>query len=244
MAYFHRTYKRKCYKKGARTRKNIKGVRGKGKLQCGGMEPDIMQPNIITNIRQKGKISKSPKRNSGSKSPKRNSGSKSPKRNSGSKSPKKSSGSPNICAICLEKLNDTDDMADLPCAHKFHQTCIIEICEHKSNHNVLCPLCRGDITQKCKSINPIEAFVNKYLDLGEYGEPTYSMAEYRTFNAARRHEIHKVNVRYKKNFMARRRRAMENETPQQLAQRAQIEQTSYEDRARSYEAFLRRIHPT
>ena len=141
-----------------------------------------------------------------------------------------------LCAICHEDLKINDDIPDLPCKHKFHQACIIELCNHKNNRQVSCPICRNDITQTCTTINPITPFVNKYLDVGEYGAPVYDWA---SMSVEQRKEADKIVTKFKKNFMARRKRAMAKETTQQLAQRRQIEQ-DYQDRI--YEERYRLFH--
>ena len=131
-----------------------------------------------------------------------------------------------LCAICHEDLEDTDNIPVLSCNHKFHDKCLVEVCNYKNNVDVSCPICRSDITQTCMTINPITPFVNKHLDIGEYGAPDFN---WRMMSVEERKEADKIVKQCKKNFRARRKRAMALETPQQLAQREQIEQ-AYLDR--------------
>lgn len=46
------------------------------------------------------------------------------------------------CAVCLEELQDGDDLLQLPCAHRFHCSCVSPWLENSSH----CPCCRMDIT--------------------------------------------------------------------------------------------------
>jgi len=58
------------------------------------------------------------------------------------------------CGICLEHLNKSDNIPGLPCNHEFHKDCLIEWCKSQNNRDVKCPLCRGNIVDVCKDINP------------------------------------------------------------------------------------------
>lgn len=42
------------------------------------------------------------------------------------------------CAVCLEQFRDSDNLAHLPCAHRFHSTCLVPWLEN----NAHCPCCR------------------------------------------------------------------------------------------------------
>ena len=47
------------------------------------------------------------------------------------------------CAICLEKLNNPDNLdITLSCNHKFHRNCMIYTCR---NMRGACPLCRNEL---------------------------------------------------------------------------------------------------
>ena len=129
-----------------------------------------------------------------------------------------------LCPICHEKIEETDNIPLLPCNHKFHNECLANYCNHKNNHDVLCPLCRTNITQSCNTINPITPFVNLYLDIDGAYELPYSMDEFMAMSIEQRRAANKEIKRIRRNFLARRRRAMSTETPQQLAQRFQIEE--------------------
>ena len=58
------------------------------------------------------------------------------------------------CGICLEHLNNNDDIPELVCKHQFHRNCLIELCKSQKNRDVKCPFCRGDIVDVCVDINP------------------------------------------------------------------------------------------
>lgn len=128
-----------------------------------------------------------------------------------------------LCPICHEKIEETDNIPILPCNHKFHKDCLVNYCNHKNNHHVLCPLCRENITQSCNTINPITPFVNLHLDIDAYELP-YSRDEFANMSHEERRAASNELTRLRTNFLARRRRAMSRETPQQLAQRFQIEE--------------------
>jgi len=60
--------------------------------------------------------------------------------------PKRSSGSGDAddgpsCVVCLEELEGGQDVASLPCMHKFHWQCIKEWVETKGA-NASCPICK------------------------------------------------------------------------------------------------------
>ena len=142
-----------------------------------------------------------------------------------------------LCPICHEKIEETDtDIPRLPCNHKFHTECLVNYCNHKNNHDVLCPLCRENITQSCNTINPITPFVNLHLDIDAYELP-YSRGELANMSLEERRAAQNVITRIRRNFLARRRRAMSMETPQQLAQRFQIEE-AYRNTRQAEQAAL------
>lgn len=128
-----------------------------------------------------------------------------------------------LCPICHEKIKETDNIPLLPCNHKFHNKCLVDYCIHKNNHDVSCPLCRTNITQSCNTINPITPFVNLYLDIGGAYELPYSRDEFLAMSIEQRVAAEIVIKRIRKNFLARRRRAMRSENLQQLEQRLRIE---------------------
>lgn len=45
------------------------------------------------------------------------------------------------CSICLEKINEGDNLCTIDCAHTFHFKCIMEWGKYKRE----CPLCRTEI---------------------------------------------------------------------------------------------------
>jgi hypothetical protein len=51
------------------------------------------------------------------------------------------------CPICYEELNDPNNIITLSCRHKFHKTCMYNVCNSSSNRFMcLCPLCRKELT--------------------------------------------------------------------------------------------------
>lgn len=53
------------------------------------------------------------------------------------------------CAICLQimrKLRSGKFITCLPCAHRFHTSCIEKLFKHASEDEAKCPLCRQLIT--------------------------------------------------------------------------------------------------
>lgn len=141
-----------------------------------------------------------------------------------------------LCTICHDKIEETYNIPLLPCNHKFHNECLVNYCNHKNNHDVLCPLCRTNITQSCNTINPIPPFVNLYLDIDAYELP-YSSDELANMSIEHRRAAQKVITRIRRNFLAQRRRAMSTETSPQLAQRFQIEE-AYRNRRQAEQAAL------
>jgi len=77
------------------------------------------------------------------------------------------------CGICLEDVNKSDNIPTLPCKHQFHKNCLIEWCKSKHNTAVKCPLCRIDIVDVCKDINPQP----DYADIGPRTPPLLTMAD-------------------------------------------------------------------
>ena len=141
-----------------------------------------------------------------------------------------------LCPICHEKIKETDNIPLLPCNHKFHSECLGNYCNHKNNRDVLCPVCRTNITQSCHTINQITPFAISYLDIDEYELP-YSRDELLNMSDEERSAAQDVIRRIRRNFLARRRRAMSMETPQQLEQRFQIEE-AYRNMRQAQQAAL------
>ena len=62
-----------------------------------------------------------------------------------------------VCAICLEELNNPDNPdITLSCRHTFHRSCIINVCRHNHdmNSDCFCPLCRTLLTPQ--DLNSLE----------------------------------------------------------------------------------------
>ena len=127
-----------------------------------------------------------------------------------------------MCPICFEEFKKKDNIPKLPCKHKFHKECLFPVCNGKNNRNVPCPMCRGDITFACKS-NITSAIPWTY---DPYENPTanYTITDFQNMNMEEIREYHNEITRHRNNYLARRRRAIARETPQQTAQREEREQ--------------------
>jgi hypothetical protein len=80
------------------------------------------------------------------------------------------------CGICLEHLNKSDNIPSLPCKHEFHKDCLVEWCKSQNNIAVKCPLCRGDIVDVCKDINPQPDYED-FAPQSPPGPPPLTMAD-------------------------------------------------------------------
>ena len=62
----------------------------------------------------------------------------------------------NLCTICLDE--NTENLVELTCSHKFHLNCIEEWYKRKNT----CPNCRIDITKELENteINEVEIQIN------------------------------------------------------------------------------------
>ena len=122
-----------------------------------------------------------------------------------------------ICPICLEVLKKKDNIPNLPCKHKFHKDCLVLVCNGKNNRNVPCPICRGDITNSCISdINPLPPPTHQLSHM--------SFNDLRNMTAEERRQNQNEFMRDRRNYLARRRRAIARETPQQRDQRVTVEE--------------------
>ena len=121
-----------------------------------------------------------------------------------------------VCAICLEKIEETDNIPKLPCDHEFHKHCLMPLCKIKNNIKVECPLCRASITKSCKSdINPLPRRSRLIIS-----DSPRSMEERRQRLMNMTMEERQQHVqRDRRNYLARRRYAIARETPQQRDQR-------------------------
>ena len=142
-----------------------------------------------------------------------------------------------VCPICIEEFKKTDNIPELPCKHKFHKECLVPVCNGKNNRNVPCPMCRGDITDDCKSnINPLpptthqlssRSFNNEGLynrNMEPYVVPRGTLRQLMNMTMEERNAYQTELRRHRNNYLARRRRAIARETPQQTAQREEREQ--------------------
>lgn len=125
-----------------------------------------------------------------------------------------------ICPICLEELKKGEKIPKLKCKHKFHKSCLEQVCRQKGNVGVRCPLCRGDISFSCVAditrASPWE--YNPYTS-----RTPFDSIQLRNMSDEERERIDKEIQKYHRNWLARRRRTIRNETPQQRARRIESE---------------------
>ncbi len=128
-----------------------------------------------------------------------------------------------LCPICLEELAPGQHIPKLKCKHRFHKACIEPICRQKGNVGVHCPLCRGDISFSCAAdITRVSPW--KY---DPYTDSTpFDMIELNNMTLAERRLVHKEIQKHRNNYLARRRKTLRNETPEQRSMRIENESTS------------------
>jgi len=165
-------------------------------------------PTIITPKKKGG----SKKRRKGS----RKSNSKTRSKRGGAKSKKEAE----LCPICLDELKKGEQIPKLNCKHKFHKACLELVCRKKNNVDVPCPLCRGDITFSCVA-DITRASPWKY---NPYTDSTpFDVTAYRNMSAEERRKMDKEIQKHHRNWLARRRRTIRKETPEQRTLRIETE---------------------
>ena len=125
-----------------------------------------------------------------------------------------------ICPICLEELKKGEQIPKLKCKHKFHKSCLEPVCRQKGNVGVRCPLCRGDISFSCVA-DITRASPWKY-DPYTSGTP-YDRTQMANMSHEERRQMHKETQKHHRNWLARRRRTIRRETPQQRELRIENE---------------------
>ena len=62
------------------------------------------------------------------------------------------------CGICLMGFDEDEEMQILPCAHQFHEYCVLQLAITKEKHwaDVPCSVCR--------SVPSILAAINEHMD--------------------------------------------------------------------------------
>jgi len=146
----------------------------------------------------------------------RKSNSKTRSKRGGAKSKKEAE----LCPICLDELKKGEQIPKLNCKHKFHKACLELVCRKKGNVDVPCPLCRGDITFSCVA-DITRASPWKY---NPYTNRTpFNMTAYRNMSAEERRKMDKEIQKHHRNWLARRRRTMRKETPEQRTLRIETE---------------------
>jgi len=146
----------------------------------------------------------------------RKSNSKTRSKRGGAKSKKEAE----LCPICLEELKKGEQIPKLNCKHKFHKACLALVCRKKNNVDVPCPLCRGDISFSCVA-DITRASPWKY---NPYTSTTpYDMIQMRNMSHEERRQMIKETQKHHRNWLARRRRTMRKETPEQRTLRIETE---------------------
>ena len=144
---------------------------------------------------------------------------KSNSKRGGAKS-KKNKKEAEMCPICFEELKKGEQIPKLNCKHKFHRSCLEPVCRQKGNQNVPCPLCRGDISFSCVA-DITRASPWKY---NPYTSTTpYDMIQMRNMSVEERRQMIKETQKHHRNWLARRRRTIRNETPEQRTLRVETE---------------------
>lgn len=160
-----------------------------------------------------------PKKKGGSKTRRkgsRKSNSKTRSKRGGAKSKKDTE----ICAICLEELKKGEQISKLKCKHRFHKSCIEPVCLQKGNIDVHCPLCRGDISFSCAA-HITRASPWKY---NPYTDPIpFDNTQFWNMTLEKRRQVIAEVQKHHRNWLARNRKTIRNETPAQRAERIETE---------------------
>ena len=151
----------------------------------------------------------------------RKSNSKTRSKRGGAKS-KKSKKEAEMCPICFEELKKGEQIPKLNCKHKFHKSCLEPVCRQKGNVGVPCPICRGDISFACAA-DITRASPWKYDPYDE--SIPFDIFELNNMTLAERRQVDKEVQKHRNNWLARRRKAMRNETVEQRDVRVEREST-------------------
>jgi len=132
------------------------------------------------------------------------------------------------CPICFEKINKEDNIPKLPCKHKFHKQCLEQVCRRRSNTDVPCPLCRGDISFACVS----DITRDRPWKYSPHTNPTpYSQDQMIRMTMDERRQHDNEIQRHRRNYLSRRRRTIARETSTERTARERREQ-EFETQAR------------
>jgi hypothetical protein len=146
----------------------------------------------------------------------RKSNSKTRSKRGGAKSKKEAE----LCPICLDELKKGEQIPKLNCKHKFHKACLELVCRKKNNVDVPCPLCRGDISFSCVA-DITRASPWKYNPYTS-GTP-FDVIQIRNMSFEERRKMDKEIQKHHRNWLARRRRTIRKETPEQRTLRIETE---------------------
>ncbi len=149
----------------------------------------------------------------------RKSNSKTRSKRGGAKS-KKNKKEAEMCPICFEELKKGEQIPKLNCKHKFHKSCLEPVCRQKGNVGVPCPICRGDISFACAA-DITRTSPWKYDPYDE--SIPFDIFELNNMSLAQRRQVNKEVQKHRNNWLARRRKAMRNETDEQRDARVERE---------------------
>jgi hypothetical protein len=155
----------------------------------------------------------------------RKSNSKTRSKRGGAKS-KKSKKEAELCPICLEELKKGEQIPKLNCKHKFHKSCLEPVCRQKGNVGVPCPICRGDISFACAA-DITRASPWKYDPYDE--SIPFDIFELNNMTLKERRQVEKEVQKHRNNWLARRRKTIRKETPEQRDLRVERESKLHAD---------------
>ena len=126
-----------------------------------------------------------------------------------------------ICPICLEAIKKEDNVPKLKCKHYFHKACLANVCRRSNNIDAKCPMCRSNIRFECVA----DVTRNTPWIYHPHTDPTpYSLTEIRDMNMNERQQMSLDIQRHRNNYLARRRRIIARETPEERDERINIEE--------------------
>jgi len=125
------------------------------------------------------------------------------------------------CPICLEPIKKNDNVPKLKCKHYFHKACLEHVCRQSNNSGTRCPMCRRDISFECLAdVTRTTPWIYH-----PHTDPSpYSLTEIRNMNMDERSQMSLDIQRHRNNYLARRRRIIARETPEERDERINIEE--------------------
>ena len=125
------------------------------------------------------------------------------------------------CPICLDPITKNDNVPKLKCKHYFHKACLEHVCRQSNNSGTRCPMCRRDISFECLAdVTRTTPWIYH-----PHTDPSpYSLTEIRNMNMNERSQMSLDIQRHRNNYLARRRRIIARETPEERDERINIEE--------------------